>query len=224
MSTCEIYLNIPYLNMIFTSTIEHDFYKLTTILQYNLESPWKLDQRPWLATIINASLKTCTVQDSNRCGTNGVVGVFSRQFCIFGEILHFVAKHNSAHNLVAIPGRVSWISKLPGTLKKCRIVNIVKYHFTSNSWFPWNSLSFNAERTPLERDPRVGGLLDCASLAKVLDNVDWLVEDGRVPSVPASSSHEWTLEGRGVQQVYSSRICCASWPYTSQGLHLLLLS
>ena len=49
-------------------------------------------------------------------------------------------------------------------------------------------LGANADRNPLERDPKIGGLLDRRSLAKALDNVDWLTElkDGRVPSVPNS--------------------------------------
>lgn len=43
---------------------------------------------------------------------------------------------------------------------------------------------------PLEQDPKIGGLLDRTSLAKALDNVEWLTElkDVRVPLV--SNSYE----------------------------------
>ena len=69
-------------------------------------------------------------------------------------------------------------------------------------------LGANADRTPLERDPRVGGLLDRASLAKALDNVDWLMElkDGRVPSVPASTSHESKKLGHWKAEEFSKFI------------------
>ena len=49
-------------------------------------------------------------------------------------------------------------------------------------------LGANADQMPLERDSKIGGLLDRTSLAKASDNVEWLTElkDGRVPSVANS--------------------------------------